>query len=39
MFSIYAITGQTFRSTQGQIIQVPGVTPSRHARGIVDYAF
>ncbi|MDP2787556.1 MAG: CBS domain-containing protein [Pseudomonadota bacterium] len=34
MFSIHGITGQTFRGTLEHLIQVPGVMPSRHARGI-----
>jgi acetoin utilization protein AcuB len=34
MFSIYGITGQTFRGTLERMIQVPGVTPALHARAI-----
>lgn len=34
MFSIYGVTGQTFRGPLEQLIQVPGVIRAHHARGI-----
>lgn len=34
MFSVYGVTGQTFRGTLEQLNQVPGVFAARHARGI-----
>ncbi len=34
MFSVYGVTGQIFRGTLEQLIQVPGVFAARHARGI-----
>lgn len=34
MFSVYGVTGQTFRGTLEHLIQVPGVYAARHGRGI-----
>jgi len=34
MFSIYGITGQTFRGTLERMLQVPGVRPALHVRAI-----
>jgi len=34
MFSIYGVTGQTFRGPLEQLIQVPGVIRARHARSL-----
>lgn len=34
MFSLYGLSGQDFRGTLEQLTQLPGVTASRHARGI-----
>lgn len=32
MFSVYGVTGQTFRGTLEQLNRVPGVFAARHAR-------
>ena len=34
MFSLYGLSGQNFRGTLEQLSALPGVTSSRHARGI-----
>lgn len=34
MFSVYGVTGSTFRGTLEQLVRVPGVIKSRNARGI-----
>lgn len=34
MFSVYGVTGQTFRGTLEHLIQVPGAFATRHARGV-----
>ncbi len=34
MFSVYGVTGSTFRGTLEQLVRVPGVIKSRDARGI-----
>jgi acetoin utilization protein AcuB len=34
MFSLHGLSGQDFRGTLEQLTQLPGVTASRHARGI-----
>jgi len=36
MFSIYGVTGSTFRGTLEQLVQVPGVLKSRGVRGIAQ---